>query len=449
MSSHVILRFRFNHLKASIISDTFPKVMRLCFPNVPYDWNKSDWYVEFPNGSRIWFGGLDDKDRTEKILGQEHSTILFNECSQISYASVLKAITRLAQNVGLDPIAIYDENPPTTAHWSYYVFALKQDPYTKRSLLDVDDYVMLRMNPRDNMSNLSPRYIRLLESLPLKERERFLEGNFASSTPNALWTVDSIEAARVTPPARDFFSEIVVAIDPSGTSGKEDKRSDEVGIVVCGKGRDGIGYVLEDVTEHNNPEGWAKTALGVYDKWLADRIVAETNFGGDMVRAVIHAERKSVLVKKVTASRGKTQRAQPVSALFGLGKAKFAGEFPELESQLCEFTSSAFQGSRSPDRGDAMIWGMSDLCIEGIPYEGLVEFYEQMAKNEPEGPPPLEMGWDFAKPAPGVRIAMKSSTPPSMVQGMNGSNYMPDADGVIYVEPDDVAGCMRAGFRQM
>ena len=82
-SRHAVLRFRFNHVKLSVILDTFPKVMELCFPDMTYVLSKSDWYVTFPNGSEIWFGGLDDKERTEKILGNEYATIFLNECSQI------------------------------------------------------------------------------------------------------------------------------------------------------------------------------------------------------------------------------------------------------------------------------------------------------------------------------------------------------------------------------
>jgi len=96
-SRHAILRFRFNHVKSSIIYDTFPKVMSIAFPDCSYKLDKQDWYATFPNGSEIWFGGLDDKERTEKILGNEYATIFLNECSQISYASFLMLKTRLAQ----------------------------------------------------------------------------------------------------------------------------------------------------------------------------------------------------------------------------------------------------------------------------------------------------------------------------------------------------------------
>ena len=96
-SRHAVLRFRFSHVKNSVVYDTFPKVMELCFPGCPFKLNKSDWFVRFPNGSEIWFGGLDDKERTEKILGNEYATIFLNECSQISYSAYIIMITRLAQ----------------------------------------------------------------------------------------------------------------------------------------------------------------------------------------------------------------------------------------------------------------------------------------------------------------------------------------------------------------
>src|SRR5579859_6381325 len=86
-SRHAVLRFRFNHVKASIVHDTFPKMMGICYPDVPYRLDKTDWFAQLPNKSEIWFGGLDDTARTEKILGQEYATVYFNECSQIPYSS--------------------------------------------------------------------------------------------------------------------------------------------------------------------------------------------------------------------------------------------------------------------------------------------------------------------------------------------------------------------------
>ena len=166
-SRHCILRFRLGHVKQSIVHDTFPKMMRLAFPDTRYDLNKSDLYVRFANDSEVWFGGLDDKERVEKILGNEYATILFNECSQIPYASRNTALTRLAQNVtqrvdGIEsqlPLrAYYDENPPDKGHWTYKLFRLKVDPETRNSLPDPENYQAMQLNPRDN-PHLPPEYI--------------------------------------------------------------------------------------------------------------------------------------------------------------------------------------------------------------------------------------------------------------------------------------------------
>ena len=142
-SRHLICRFRFNHVKNSIVLDTFPKCVDLCFKGLQYRMDKSDWYVEFENGSQIWFGGLDDKERTEKILGNEYVTIYPNECSQISWQSIQLLKTRLAQACTQvvdgeeKPLPLkmyYDCNPPNKIHWSYLLFEMKWDPETKLHL---------------------------------------------------------------------------------------------------------------------------------------------------------------------------------------------------------------------------------------------------------------------------------------------------------------------------
>ena len=102
-SRHAVFRLRFNHAKTSIWADTLPKVLKMCFPGVAVRYDKSDFFVQFPGGSQIWIGGLDDKDRVEKVLGSEYATLFFNESSQIPWASIEVAMSRLAQNVELNP----------------------------------------------------------------------------------------------------------------------------------------------------------------------------------------------------------------------------------------------------------------------------------------------------------------------------------------------------------
>lgn len=380
-SRHVIFRLRFNALRASVWLDTLPKVMRLCYPGVPYKNNRQDGYVSLPNGSEIWFAGLDDKERVEKILGMEFATLYFNECSQIPRASVVTALTRLAQRVdGLKNRAYYDLNPVGTGHWTYRQFIEHVDPDTRQPLSHPEDYKHIYMNPADNRANVDPNYLALLEGLPERQRRRFLEGRYVAEIDGALWTLELLERGRIEKPDLPLMRRIVVAVDPSGCSGPEDFRSDEVGLTVCGEGQDGDGYLLADLSGRYAPEKWGALAVKAWRDWGADRIVGERNFGGDMVRAVVQAADRSAPYKEVVASRGKVQRAEPISALYEQGRIHHAGEFAALEDQLINFSSSGYLGDRSPDRADSAIWGFTELM--GVPSNtGMLEFYRQEAER--------------------------------------------------------------------
>lgn len=188
-SRHAVFRYRFSHAKQSLALETFPEIWNILGGG--YDLNscldKSDWYYKLPNGSEIWIGGLDDKERTEKILGKEYATIYFNECSQIQYASVLKARTRLAQKTELSNKFYYDENPPTRGHWTYKEFISHTRPGTKEKLPNPDDFVSLRLNPEGNRQNISADYIAILEAMPEAERARFLRGEWGEAVSGAVY----------------------------------------------------------------------------------------------------------------------------------------------------------------------------------------------------------------------------------------------------------------------
>jgi len=177
-SRHLILRKRFNSAKTSIWMETIPKVLELCFPNIGAKPNKTDYYYQLPNGSTIWIAGLDDKERREKILGKEYSTIYFNECSQIEYSDTTLALTRLAERNGLKKKAYYDENPPTKSHWSYWLFQKKLDPEDNEPLEEPEDYVSMLMNPGDNLENIDENYLKILNRLPENDKNRFMRGLF-------------------------------------------------------------------------------------------------------------------------------------------------------------------------------------------------------------------------------------------------------------------------------
>lgn len=394
-SHHCILRFRFNHLKASIILGTFPKVMKLCFPNVQYTMSKTDWYVTFPNGSELWFGGLDDKERTEKILGQEYSTILFNESSQIPKGAKDTALTRLAElamvEVGeqdpipLQPRAYYDCNPPNKNHWTYLEFVKKVDPESKQPLANPENYAYFKMNPTDNAENLTANYLETLNNMSARMRKRYRDGEFADATPGALFSDEIIEMWRAIGDDIPEFVRVVVGVDPSGSDDKDNADNDEIGIVVGGLGIDGNAYLLEDCTVKAGPAVWGRVATSAYERHEANAVVGETNFGGAMVKHVIITARPRTPFKKVVASRGKTVRAEPFSALYEKGKIRHVGDFPKLEDEITAFSTHGYTGPNSPNRADAWFWVLADL------FPGLVA--EKREKKPYEREPMLPGAW--------------------------------------------------------
>lgn len=370
-SRHAMFRYRFNAIKASVIQDTFPKVMSSAFEGLPYDLNKTDWFATFPNGSQFWFGGLDEKERAEKVLGMEFATIALNEVSQIPKPSRDLVLTRLAQQVmqvlpsgetkPLKPRMYYDENPPSKGHWSYKMFVQKVDPETKEPLSNPDDYAWFKINPQDNEANISDGYLDTLRGMSARYRKRFLDGEFSDDNPNALFSDSIIETWRVLDGNVPQLVRVVVAVDPSGADDEENADNDAIGIIVAGLGIDGNAYILEDCTVKAGPATWGKIATDAFDRHRADCIVGEINYGGAMVRQTILTARARTPFKQVTASRGKAVRAEPFSALYEQGKVRHVGLFPALEDELTAFSTFGYTGNGSPNRADAAIWALSEL----------------------------------------------------------------------------------------
>jgi len=370
-SRHGIFRFRLSHLIATVYHDTFPKMMNLCFPDVSWTPHNQEKYLTIGDGSEIWFAGLDDKERTEKVLGFEFVTLFLNETSQIPYDSVVLARTRLSQQVeqkiqGRQPIpmklrAYYDENPPRKNHWTYREFIEKISPDTRQPLFNAADYAYFYMNPADNKENLAENYLQQLDAMPARMRIRFRDGRFSDATPNALFSEEDVDKWRVEDGAIPDLVRVIVAVDPSGSGDIDNATNDEIGIVVVGLGTDGNAYVLEDVTVKAGPSTWGKTAISAYDRHGADCIIAEINFGGAMVNQTIQVARPRTPFKAVRASRGKVARAEPFSALYEQGKIRHVGRFVEMEDELSGFSTNGYTGSKSPNRADALIWGLAEL----------------------------------------------------------------------------------------
>jgi len=444
-SRHAILRLRFNAVRPSIALDTLPKVFRIGFPQQPLKHHRTDGYFSLENESEIWFGGLDDMERAEKILGKEYATIFFNECSQIPYPSVLIALTRLAQVVeGLSQAAYYDLNPTNKGHWSNMLFGDKRDPVSRLPLDDPDNYAWIFLNPRDN-PHLSKDYLASLSRLPERQRKRFYEGVYIDDLDGALFSYEMIARARVAefPPARR--RRIVVAVDPSGAASREDERADEIGIVVAAKGDDGHAYVLADRSLRDAPAVWGRAAVEAYHEFGADRIVAEENFGGEMVRFVLRAADANAPVHVISASRGKVLRAEPVSALYEQGLVHHVGRFAVLEDQLCAFTTAGYRGEGSPDHADALVFAITELMLKDN--AAIIEFYRRQAQDRERDRQQLHVREDKPDSKPAVRLQAPANI--SVVHGLSGTYYMVDAEHTLAVKEEDVAALVTAGFARV
>ena len=355
---HAIFRLHFNHAKQSIFNETIPNVLCICFPQLPVTFNQVDCTVTFHNGSSIVVGGLDDKERTEKILGLEFSTIYLNEASQIPFASFQLAQTRLAQKSTLHNKFYVDCNPPTKSHWIYTFFINKTDPISNLPHKQPDNYVNMRLNPEGNRQNLSSDYIEdVLGSLSERQRQRFLLGEFLDDNPYALWKHTNIDRYRISTAKGLNFTRVVVGVDPAVTSATN---SDYTGIVVVGMRDNGDYCVLGDYSVCASPHIWATAVINAYKEHKADRVIGEVNQGGDLIESTLRTIDKTVSYRGVHATRGKAIRAEPIAALYEQGKVHHIGNLPELEDQMCEWIPND-KTQKSPDRMDALVWAITDL----------------------------------------------------------------------------------------
>ena len=284
-------------------------------------------------------------DEPDQARGPQHDTLWADELAAWRFPDAWDQLT-FGLRLGAEPRALVT----TTPRPSPLIRALLADPHT----------VTTRGATRDNAANLAPAFLAKITARYAGTRlaRQELDGELLDDVDGAIVTHAMIDAERVatSPP----IMRTVVAIDPATTSGDD---ADETGIVVVGKGADGDLYVLDDVSLRASPDAWARRAVETLDRYAADRIVAETNNGGEMVTLVIRQVRRDVSIKTVTASRGKHIRFEPVGALYEQGRIHHVGSFSALEDQLCAFTAAGYEGGASPDRADALVWAATELAL--------------------------------------------------------------------------------------
>jgi len=234
-------------------------------------------------------------------------------------------------------------------------------------ILEASDTVVTTAPTQANRANLADGFLRKINAdyAGTRQGRQEIDGELIAELEGALWSLGQFDQYRLE--SVDKLDRIVVAVDPPVTSGTS---SDSCGIIVAGARTQGPpqdwrAYVLADLTlDRATPNQWARVACEGFEKYGADRVVAEVNQGGEMVEAVLRQQANLVPYKAVHATRGKIIRAEPISALYEQGRVFHVGAFKELEDQMTEMTFQGYQGKKSPDRVDALVWALTDLLID-------------------------------------------------------------------------------------
>jgi len=226
-----------------------------------------------------------------------------------------------------------------------------------KNLVERDDVYVTRGNTFENEANLAESALTMLkekyEGTTIGRQELYAE--IVDDIDGALWTNKLIDRTRLQKDTEKDLSQIIIAIDPAVTA---NANSDETGIMVVGKDFNNNFYVLEDLSGRHSADKWGRIAINAFYEWEADRIVAETNNGGDLVERLIRNIDTNVPYRSVRATRGKILRAEPIAALYEQDRVHHIGLYPELEQQMCSYTGET---NTSPDRLDALVWGLTEL----------------------------------------------------------------------------------------
>ena len=295
-------------------------------------------------------------EEPERLRGPQHSALWCDELASWPRSRLKDGATEAWDNamfglrIGANPQAMISTTP-------------KPIPIVRELVkMGLPRCVITRASTYANRANLASTFfsqiITKYEGTRLGRQE--LLGEVIEEQEGALWTRAMIDAAQSTSAPPDL-TRIVVGVDPAITA---TATSSLCGIVIAGISTDKRAYVLADLSGRYSPDKWARVVVKAYDDYAADRIVAEGNQGGELVRINLKTVRPNLPVRIVHARHSKQARAEPVAALYEQGKVSHLKPMPELEDQLCTWVP--LSGDPSPDRLDAMVWALTDLMLKGI-----------------------------------------------------------------------------------
>ena len=308
-------------------------------------WSPTNNSLTWENGAKAVFFSAEDPER---LRGPQAYSAWCDELCAWRNAQDTWDMMMFGLRLGRHPKVFVTTTPKTTK--------------LIRNILGDEKTVVSKGSTYDNAANLAGTFLdavrKTYEGTRLGRQELYAE--ILDEASGALWNRGLLAKCEIDKDEVPTLNRIVVAIDPAVTANAE---SDMTGIIVAGVDVNGTAYVLEDHTGRYTPQQWASKAIQLYRDHMADRIVAERNQGGDMVRHTLHTEDETVPVKLVHASRGKMARAEPVSALYEQGKVKHVRGLNDLEDQMVQWEPLGSIGS--PDRLDALVWALTDLSLNG------------------------------------------------------------------------------------
>lgn len=404
--------------------------------------------LTWPNGCRAYLFSAEDPD---SLRGPQFHAAWCDELCKWAYGQETWDNLQMGLRLGVAPRQIVTTTPRP-------IKLLKE-------IILRSDTVITKGSTHENLANLAKPFRKAVidryEGTRLGRQE--LNAELLDDIPGAMWQRSKLDETRATrhededmvtyQGAKVDMAEIVVAVDPPTSSGEN---SDECGIVAAGKGRDARGYVLADVSLGGTPDEWGTAAVRLFDSLKANWMIYEANQGGEMVAHVLRSCAKAlrdkgerdtdhIPLRAVHATRGKSTRAEPVSALYEQGRVSHVGYMALLEDQMCEFTPDfdKDKAGYSPDRVDALVWALTGIMVEKLANEGLMEFMR--LENE-------RVQQRLSGATAGTQIAAKAKIPlqpPKTVgqaHGGNGQLYKRNKDGYMEVDEDDVVPLIRAGF---
>lgn len=352
--------------RIAVVGPTLADVRKTCFEGesglisvIPrrlvQSYNRSQCEMWLTNGS--YFVGYSSEE-PERLRGPQHHRAWCDELAAWRYLEETWDMLMFGLRLGRNPNVIVTTTPKPVG--------------LVRTILADSDTKISRESTFANSLNLPSKVLDKLrakyEGTRLGRQELYAE--VLDDNPYALWNAGLLDRTRFRPSKKNqlpVLRPFYVAVDPPVTSGED---ADECGIIAGGKtmvGDRSEVYITHDWSAHGlSPQGWAARAVSLYHQTNADAIVAEVNNGGELIKAMISQIDPRVPVHEVRASRGKVVRAEPVAMVYEQNRAHHVGHLPELEDQMCDFTTDFDKTvmGYSPDRVDALVWLITKLVLD-------------------------------------------------------------------------------------